>query len=73
MAQIEEGSWLERFIVANESLSAQEICDNLMCDTELQSLHKATETQGDSNVTSNTEAHFVTYVEHNGKIWELDG
>ena len=69
-----EGSFLHRLMgLSNAGKSAEELGAFLNDDSELENVHQAHATQGQSNMNENTAFHFVSYVNLEGSIWELDG
>ena len=53
--------------------SPQERAELVGSDTELLEINKIFANEGQSEIDHNTRNHFVTYVNFDNKIWELDG
>ena len=72
--QYPEGSFLHRLMgLAAAGKTPEELGAFLNEDPELETVHGAFASQGQSQMDSNTAYHFVAYVNLEGVIWEVDG
>jgi ubiquitin carboxyl-terminal hydrolase L3 len=73
--EVEDGVWLDRFLRAIEAgtCAADDIGSMLEDDEELEVAHGEGASGGQSSQPSRVNLHFVTFVHHNGYLFELDG
>lgn len=68
-----EGSFLDNFVICNIDASSEEMSQYLINDTEIEKLHQEIALQGKSSIENSVGSHFITFVEVDGKVYELDG
>lgn len=67
-------TWLEKFVEKSKNMTPEERADYIESNDEIQELHEdaavedTTPIQEDSGMN-----HFITFIEKDGKCWELDG
>ena len=66
-----EGGFLENFYVEGQEMTPDERADAL--EKNVREVHAAKAQLGSSKPQETAKAHFVTFVEVNGRVWELDG
>ncbi|CAL8069971.1 unnamed protein product [Calicophoron daubneyi] len=70
------GSYLEKFIEKTKKMSPKERGHAMENDEELFKMHDDLAKEGQSqapNRESDTQQHFVSFIEHGGHLYELDG
>ena len=68
-----EGSFLDKFQIANMDADSEEMWDYLLNDTEIEKIHQECALEGKSSIENATGSHFITFVEKDGLVYELDG
>ena len=68
-----EGSFLDNFQISNMGADSEQMADYLSNDTEIEKIHQEMALDGKTSVDSNTGSHIITFVELDGKVYELDG
>mmetsp|Transcript_18732 Transcript_18732/g.21526 ORF Transcript_18732/g.21526 Transcript_18732/m.21526 type:complete len:133 (-) Transcript_18732:19-417(-) len=68
-----EGSFLDKFQTSNLGATPDDMAQYLIDDTEIEQLHEESALEGKSDIKSASGSHFITYVEKNGLVYELDG
>lgn len=73
--ELQEGSVLEKYLHAARELSAEQRGKLLEGFIEISEFHKesALEGQTDANSVDPVDHHFVTFINHEGELYELDG
>lgn len=70
---ITKGSFLAKFLEATKNLSPQERGEYLKGNKDLEEAHKEAVQQGESEVEESVMTHFITFMEIDGHLYELDG
>ena len=68
--------WLRELLQATAEMTPAERARFIEESTDLEALHVSAADQGQSRqeaLDADIDLHFVTFVSHNGKLWELDG
>ncbi|CDW88421.1 carboxyl-terminal proteinase [Stylonychia lemnae] len=68
-----EESFLEEFYFLNDKTSPEERAAALYKDEKLEETHQEAAVQGETRPQENAECHFVTYIQKDGFIYEMDG
>ena len=68
-----ENSTLLNFIKGTEGKSSDDIASQLANDTSFASAHESAGVQGNEYKGEKVDLHFVAIVEHEGRMYELDG
>jgi ubiquitin carboxyl-terminal hydrolase L3 len=74
--KLEEGSVLKKFFEKTKSMTPEERSAYLETCEEFKKAHSQFAGQGQSNQVENADDcnyHFIAFVNHNGKLYELDG
>ena len=66
-------SFLDLFSELNAKATPDERADYLNNDVKLEETHQAAAMQGETKPSEDAVCHFVTYVQKENWIWELDG
>lgn len=70
---ITKGSYLDKFIAETQSLTPEERGKYFQKDDKLKETHKKAAAEGDSKPSEKANAHFISFVQFNGHLYELDG
>lgn len=73
--QFADDSFFSKFLSSTRGLSPDQRAHALEDDDSIDESHEAIASAGvtDAHEAMQTNLHFVTFVHHNGKLWELDG
>lgn len=73
--ELQDDSIMKKYVHAARDLSAEQRGKLLETFTEVRELHHGMAVQGQTNSNSEdpVEHHFVAFINHQGKLYELDG
>ncbi|KAH0785863.1 Ubiquitin carboxyl-terminal hydrolase isozyme L3 [Histomonas meleagridis] len=72
--KIVEGSWLAKFFEVAKSMSPAQRADYIEGNEEIQDLHEDAATEDTTPIIEEYDMnHFITFIQKDGKLWELDG
>ena len=67
-------SWMSTFIEKSQTMTAQERADYIESNDEIQEIHEDAAVEDTTPMLEEDEMnHFIAFVAHDGKLWELDG
>eukprot|EP00347_Sterkiella_histriomuscorum_P020715 403336755 len=70
---LRDTSFLQEFYFINQTTTPDQRADHLNNDEKLEETHQTAALAGDTQVHDDTQCHFVTYIQKDGFIWEMDG
>ncbi|OHS98360.1 Ubiquitin carboxyl-terminal hydrolase isozyme L3 [Tritrichomonas foetus] len=67
-------SWISKFISKSKEMTPEQRAEYIEGNDEIQELHEDAAVEDDTPVTEDSSTnHFIAFVKHDGKLWELDG
>ena len=70
---IAKDSYLQKFIEETQGLTKEERGNHFKKDKELEKAHHSAVIEGKTAIPSKVTTHFITFVEVDGSLYELDG
>lgn len=66
-------SFLQEFFFVHQGSTPLERAEYLNSDEKLEETHQDAALQGETRPTDDSQCHFVTFIQKDGYIWEMDG
>lgn len=66
-------SFLDKFSASSKDQDPEKAAELFKNSKEIMTEHKQAVSEGVTSVDSKCNAHFISFIEKNGHLWELDG
>lgn len=70
---VEAGSYIDKFLNDTKDSKPEDKGKSFESAAEIKNEHKGASQQGQSAVQNDCDSHFISFVEYQGNLWELDG